>query len=82
MSRDGKPLAVRDVGRHVRATGTLGGRPAPWQPVLGEATYPAPWQAWRIAVEPSAEPRPFRLEITAASSSHAELTCRGFFIAK
>ena len=82
MSRDGKPMAVRDVGRHLRCTGTLGGRPAAWQPVLGEATYPAPWQAWRIAVEPSVDPRPFRLEITAESSSHAESTCRGFFIAK
>jgi hypothetical protein len=81
MSRDGKPMAVRDVGRHVHATGTLGGQPAAWQPVLGEATYPAPWQAWRIAVEPSTEPRPFRLEITAPSSSRAESTCRGFFIA-
>ena len=82
VSREGRPLAVRDVGRHFRAEGELAGRTITWHPVLGEATYPAPWQAWRVAVEPSSESRLFRLEITTAHASSPELTWRGNFIAE
>jgi hypothetical protein len=82
MSREGKPLAVRNVGRHLRAEGVLAGRTVNWQPVLGDATYPAPWQAWRLAVEPSSKSSPFQLDITTTNSSRADLICRGYFIAR
>ena len=82
MSREGEPSAVRDVGSRFSAEGELADRTVAWQPVLGEKTYPAPWQAWRVAVEPSSESRPFQLEITTTHSSGAELICRGHFIAR
>ena len=82
MSRDGKPLSVRDVGRHFDAKGELADRAVTWQPVLGNATYPAPWQAWRLAVEPSSESRPFQLDISTTHSSNTDLTWQAHFIAR
>jgi hypothetical protein len=57
-------VMTRDVGKHFAASGTLGGRPAECHAVLGIATPPASWQAWRIAVEASAAPQTFQFSIT------------------
>ncbi len=80
MNRGSGPWATRNVGEHLLAQGKLVGRSGAFQPVLGKRTYPAPWQAWRIAVEPSAEPQPFELSITTTLSAKVRLTCAGYFI--
>ncbi len=81
MSRGSGPWATRNVGEHLLAQGKLVGRSGAFQPVLGKRTYPAPWQAWRIAVEPSAEPRPFELSITSkAIANVVRLACKAYFI--
>jgi len=81
MKAGSRPLWLRNVGTHFSSEGKLAGEAVPFQPVLGKATYPAPWQAWRIAVEPSATPQAFELTVGANVSPNAQLQCKGHFIA-
>ena len=50
-----------NLGTFFAHRGFLEDQPAAWVPVLGTATYPASWQAWRLEVPPAAGPRRFRL---------------------
>jgi len=79
ISKSGSPMAVRNVGRHFSAQAKLASQTTRCQPVLAKATYPAPWQAWRIAIPPSPNPQPFELAITSTLQT-AELACRGYYI--
>jgi hypothetical protein len=80
--RGGTPAAVGNVGSHFSAHGTLGGQVAEWTPVVGKATYPAPWQAWRIALPPASHGRPFELSITTTLPSNLGWTYQAHFVAK
>ena len=64
MRQGSTAVMTRDVGKHFAASGTLGGRSAECHAVLGVATPPACWQAWRIPVEASANPQTFQISIT------------------
>ena len=66
--------------KHLTARGTLAGRAVPWQPVLGTATYPSCWQAWRLTVEPSSQPQVFELAITAKFGPGVRLAPKAHFI--
>jgi hypothetical protein len=79
VSKGGSPMAVRNVGRHFSAQAKLASRSTLCQPVLGTATYPAPWQAWRIAIPPSPKPQPFELTVTTTLPA-AQLACRGYYV--
>ena len=58
--------------------GKLAGQSVAWQPVVnGYQAQRGGWQAWRLAVEPSADPRSFELEIT---TSDIKLKCNCYFI--
>jgi hypothetical protein len=63
MSRNGQPVEIHNVGRQLSGEGTLNGKPLAWQPVLGTATYPSCWQAWRLPLEASTQPQAFELAI-------------------
>jgi len=80
MKRGSEPVWLRDVGARCFGEGKLAGKPAPFQPVLGKATYPAPWQAWRIAVDPSPSSQSFELTIGTTTSPNVELACKAHFI--
>ena len=82
MSRNGEPTELRDVGQHFSAAGSLDGRSAAWQPVLGKATYPSCWQAWRLRIEPSTQSREITLTIAPRIASDVNLLCRGNLIAR
>jgi len=82
LKRVGKPRAIRNLGAHLSAQGTLAGKPAEFEPVLGKATYPAAWQAWRLTVEPSPRPQPFELSVSVNVSADIERTWKGHFIAR
>ena len=82
MGKDGKPLAMHNVGAHFWSQATLAGKPVTFTPVLGNATYPAPWQAWRLAIEPSAQPQPFELSITTRVAPIVQRTWKGHFLAR
>ena len=82
MARNDEPRAIRNVGAYFSAQGTLAGKPADFEPVLGKATYPAAWQAWRLTVEPSPRPQPFELSVTMNVPIAVERTWNGHFIAR
>jgi hypothetical protein len=80
MTRGTQPMRVGGPGKYLTAQGTLGGETVVCKPVLGTATYPSCWQAWRIAVEPSARPQPFELMITAAFGPDIQFASKGHFL--
>ena len=80
MKRRSDLVWVRNVGAHFSGDGRLAGESAPFEPVLGKATYPAPWQAWRLAVEPSAAPQAFELTVSSTVSPDVELPCEAHFV--
>ncbi|MFH1922055.1 MAG: hypothetical protein ABIP48_19490 [Planctomycetota bacterium] len=80
MSRGSAALAWRNIGSYFHVQGRLAGQTIPCQPVLGRATHEAAWQAWRIAVEPSGDPQPFELSITATLPADVELDWKGHCI--
>jgi len=73
-------VMTKDVGKHFTASGTLRGKPVDCHPVLGNATYPASWQAWRIAVDAMAAPQPFQFTITNSTESEVPMSCRAYFL--
>ena len=82
MKRGTQPMRVDGPGKYLTAQATLAGETVVCQPVLGTATYPSCWQAWRIAVESSARARPFELMITAAFGPDVQFAAQGHFLPK
>jgi len=80
MTRGSQPMRVGGPGKHLTAQGTLAGQPAVCKPVLGTATYPSCWQAWRMAVAPSAQLQPFEFTITATFGPYVQLTSQVHFV--
>ena len=82
MRRGSVLMQVGGPGRYFFAEGKLAGQTIVCQPVIGKATYPSCWLAWRIAVAPSAEPGPFKLTIIPVLSREVKLTWKGHFLPK
>jgi hypothetical protein len=83
MTKAGAPFRPWSPGhRFLSAAATLAGQTIACRPVLGDNTYPACWQAWRIAVAAAADSRPFELEIGTSLSPTFTLKCSGHFIPK
>jgi hypothetical protein len=80
MSRNGQPMELHNVGRHLSAEGQLDGKPIAWQPVLGTATYPSCWQAWRLPLESSTKPQAFELAITPRVGATVDLRSAAHFL--
>lgn len=49
IEKDGRAMSVTNIGMHFLAEALVDGGSVVATPVLGEHTYPASWQAWRIA---------------------------------
>lgn len=82
MRRNGEPAPVHNVGSHFSARGSLAGKGTAWTPVLGKATYPAPWQAWRVAVPPASRAEPFELAISTTLPQNLQWSYRAYFLPK
>jgi len=81
MKQGSAPLSLPNVGSYFDAEAKLGAESVACTPVLGKATYPAPWQAWRIAVPASEEaPTPFTLQVRTSACGAGSLTWRGHFV--
>ncbi len=50
VTRGGRAAPKGNIGSLLKATFTLNGATAEATPVLGDFTYPATWQAWRVAI--------------------------------
>ena len=81
-TRDSRPREIPNVGDACEAVGTLAGQPVAWQPVLGKRTYPACWQAWRLALPPNAAEQPFELTVMPKLSSDTILKWQAHFMVK
>jgi hypothetical protein len=82
MRRGGAPAPLGNVGSHFSVRGTLGGQAADWTPVLGKATYPAPWQAWRLALPPASDGKPFELSIITTMPANLDWVYQAHFVPK
>jgi hypothetical protein len=82
MKQGPAPMPMGGPGKSFSAHGKLAGKTIQCQPVLGTATYPSSWQAWRIAVQPSAGPQAFELSITTTLPPTIRGTCQGHFLPK
>jgi len=79
-TREGKHSEIANVGSAFDAVGTLAGKAAAWQPVLGRKTYPSCWQAWRLALPPTAAGQPFELDVTPRLGPDTELAWRAHWV--
>ncbi len=80
MTKGSNPVSFRGPGKFISSKGKLAGQAVVCQPVMGTKTYPSSWQAWRIAVEPSAEPRLLEVEINTSLPQEVNLECSGYFL--
>ncbi len=80
LRRGATAVVTDDVGKYFAARCIVGDVDKPCDPVVRNRTYPAPWQAWRIPVEPSAHARDFEMLITAMAPEDVDLVCRAYFI--
>jgi hypothetical protein len=80
MHKGAASVMTKDAGKHFSASGTLQGEPTDCHPVLGNATYPASWQAWRVLVEASAAPQNFQFLITHSTGFEIPMSRRAHFL--
>ena len=80
LSKGATAFSLPDIGTHFSVEAKLGDQRLPYQPVLGKAAFPCPWQAWRIAVPPSSEPQPLEMQIDASISNDVEPKWSGYFL--
>lgn len=80
MKTGSEPLPLKNVGTLFSCEGKLAGENVQVQPVLGTATYPSSWQAWRTAATPSAVPRDFQLTIGSTAPANARFAFKAYFI--
>ena len=80
LENGGGPAWLPDIGTHFSAEAKIGGAAAECRAVLGNATYPSCWQAWRIPVAAAAEPRPLELEVAASLPPGVRWVFKGHYI--
>ena len=80
MACHGRAFPVPGVGSYFAAQGRLDGRPVRLQAVLARQSYPAPWQAWRTTLKPSARPRPFELRIASVMPADVRFSFEAHFV--
>ncbi len=80
LETDGKPREVQNLGSHLSCAATMADEPAAFRPALGEHTYPASWQSWRLAIEPEHSGQPFSLAVETRDLPQCELRWSAHFI--
>jgi len=83
MGRGSLAFLSVDVGKNFDMHGQLGGRDVDCHPVLGKrVSVPVCWQAWRVAVEASPEPRSFEFFLGNSFEKNVVLTSAAHFLPK
>jgi hypothetical protein len=80
LKRGAEPALFDNMGSHFSGAATLAGKAVDCQPVLGKAINTTSWQAWRIAVGPSAASQKVELSITTTLPASVKLDFQGHFI--
>ncbi len=79
LARAGRVFAVTAVDC-LWAEAKLARRKKEIEPVLTGKCYPAPWQLWRMSVEPSPKPVPFEMVVWSALPRDVELSFLAHFV--
>ncbi len=74
MRRGSEDWWAGDVGTVFAAEGRVDGKAAALTPVIGQAGYPAPWQAWRVELSAAQRARGFELLVTPRVPAAVQLT--------
>ena len=82
LKQNSAAMYISGPGKSLSAKAKLAGRDIACRPVFGTHTYPSCWQSWRIAVEPSTEPRFFEMSIDSSLPADAKLKISGHFLPK
>jgi hypothetical protein len=80
LKKGAESASFDNMGSHFTGEATLAGKAVNCQPVLGKAINATSWQAWRIAVGPSATPQRVELSISTALPGSVKLDFQGHFI--
>lgn len=80
LKKGSEAVALRDIGTYFTGEAKLDGEPVSCQPVMGKGTYPSSWQAWRIAVGPSARTEDVELTVSASVPGGVAYGFQGHFI--
>ncbi len=73
-------VMIGDLGKHFAARASVDGKDSACWPVVREESYPACWQAWRIAVEPSRVRRTVEMLVVVMMPQGVEMVWEGHFI--
>lgn len=63
LKQGAHPLYIHHRDGGLKFAATVDKKPAAFQPVVPNGWYPAAWQTWRFAVQPSETPKPFDFQI-------------------
>jgi hypothetical protein len=80
MKQGAHPLYIHQRDGHLKFTGSLDGKPAVFQPVVGNGWYPAAWQTWRLVVSPSEKPQPFAFQLSSDLPADVEYRVSAHFV--
>jgi hypothetical protein len=75
-----RPVEVPNLGSHLSLQGKLAGEAADFTPALGQKTYPASWQSWRLDITPERANQPFELAVQASALPACDLHWTAHFI--
>ncbi|HEY3377024.1 MAG TPA: hypothetical protein VGL77_05960, partial [Armatimonadota bacterium] len=78
-TQDGQAVPTGSIGAQFKASALLNGITAVGVPVLPDKTYPATWQAWRMATPPNAAPE-FSLSVSTCLEQAVALAFHAWFI--
>lgn len=83
MEKDSLAFMSGDIGKNLTLHGRLGGKDVECHPVLGKSLAGAAcWQAWRVPVEASPEPRSFEFILSNSFEKDVVLAFAAHFLPK
>jgi hypothetical protein len=79
LRKDAEPAFFGDIGTHFTCEAKLATQTAACTPVLGKATYPSCWQAWRITLPPATAPVAVELAVDVVLPPNVRCAFQGHF---
>jgi hypothetical protein len=80
LRQGGHAWAPRNTGSLFTADASVADKSVSAQPVLGNATYEVPWQAWRISIGAASDARHFELSIRSQLPEGVERELSAYFL--
>ena len=80
LKQGAHPFYIHHRDGKLKFSGTFNAKPAAFLPVAGNGWYQAAWQAWRLAVPPSAKPQPFDFQVHSDLPADVEYRISAHFV--